>query len=293
MLSPKRKYHKLVAAIIVILLFVAGLSHLRVQSVDQYKQEQKKLAKDILLGELSVTSGEAAGDPYVAEAGQSAVETPGIPESTGKNTNEPKANSPSPVLSGSAKPSEKGQQSGIKGATGEKTAEPKASSKDSASKSQTKTPAIPSPTDRRLPVKTSKPTETENNSKELVCYLSIRCDSLQKHMDRVDDSMKKYIPSDGKILSQTAVKMKTGDTAYTILEKVCKAKNIALDAEYSNAFSSQYVRGIGHLYEKQAGDMSGWLYLVNGKLPGWGASRYKLKEGDQVEWVYTCTGNLE
>lgn len=58
-------------------------------------------------------------------------------------------------------------------------------------------------------------------------------------------------------------------------------------------FSTEYIRGIGYLYEKEAGDMSGWLYRVNGKLPNYGASNYSVKAGDHIEWLYTCTGKVE
>lgn len=30
------------------------------------------------------------------------------------------------------------------------------------------------------------------------------------------------------------------------------------------------------------------MYKVNGWFPNYGASRYQLKAGDVVEWVYTC-----
>ena len=29
-------------------------------------------------------------------------------------------------------------------------------------------------------------------------------------------------------------------------------------------------------------------YKVNGWFPNYGCSRYQLKEGDTIEWVYTC-----
>ena len=33
---------------------------------------------------------------------------------------------------------------------------------------------------------------------------------------------------------------------------------------------------------------SGWMYKVNGWFPNYGCSRYQLKDGDVIEWVYTC-----
>ena len=49
-----------------------------------------------------------------------------------------------------------------------------------------------------------------------------------------------------------------------------------------------YVSGIGYLYEFDYGDLSGWMYRVNGETPSVGCAEYALSDGDQVEWLYTC-----
>ena len=49
-----------------------------------------------------------------------------------------------------------------------------------------------------------------------------------------------------------------------------------------------YIEGIHNLYEFDCGDLSGWMYKVNGWFPNYGCSRYQLKQGDVIEWVYTC-----
>ena len=48
-----------------------------------------------------------------------------------------------------------------------------------------------------------------------------------------------------------------------------------------------YVEGIGYLYEYAFGNLSGWLYRVNGAFADVGCSQYRLQEGDAVEWMYT------
>ena len=53
-------------------------------------------------------------------------------------------------------------------------------------------------------------------------------------------------------------------------------------------YGSVYVEGIGNLYEFDAGELSGWMYRVNGEFPNFGCSKYILKNGDKVEFVYTC-----
>lgn len=55
-----------------------------------------------------------------------------------------------------------------------------------------------------------------------------------------------------------------------------------------SAFKSYYVEGINQLYEFDCGKNSGWMYSVNGEYPNYGASSYNLKDGDKVEWRYTC-----
>ncbi len=30
------------------------------------------------------------------------------------------------------------------------------------------------------------------------------------------------------------------------------------------------------------------MYQVNGEFPNYGCSKYKLKDGDRIAWVYTC-----
>lgn len=52
------------------------------------------------------------------------------------------------------------------------------------------------------------------------------------------------------------------------------------------AGSDYYVSGIGGLYEKQHGPMSGWMYSVNGVAPNMAAIKYNLKDGDKVVWYY-------
>jgi hypothetical protein len=50
-----------------------------------------------------------------------------------------------------------------------------------------------------------------------------------------------------------------------------------------------YVRGIGHLYEMEHGDLSGWNYKVNGSIPSMGCAAYTLSGGDEIVWEYTLT----
>ena len=56
----------------------------------------------------------------------------------------------------------------------------------------------------------------------------------------------------------------------------------------ANVYGTIFIRGINHLYDRACGELSGWMYKVNGEFPGKGCGAYKLENGDVIEWVYTC-----
>ena len=53
-------------------------------------------------------------------------------------------------------------------------------------------------------------------------------------------------------------------------------------------YNSVYIRGISNLYEHDCGELSGWIYTVNEKVPKIGCSQYILKNGDRIAFIYTC-----
>lgn len=120
--------------------------------------------------------------------------------------------------------------------------------------------------------------------------ISIRCDTILDNWDKLDDSLKsdKYVPADGVILPTFRTVLRKGDTVYDIFSRVTRYSKIVTDCVYTVNYSSVYVKGINHLYEFSCGELSGWMYRVNGVFPGYGCSKYVLKDGDVIEWVYTC-----
>lgn len=120
--------------------------------------------------------------------------------------------------------------------------------------------------------------------------ISIRCDTILDNWDKLDDSLKsdKYVPADGVILPTFRAVLRKGDTVYDIFSRVTRYSKIVTDCVYTVNYSSVYVKGINHLYEFSCGELSGWMYRVNGVFPGYGCSKYVLKGGDVIEWVYTC-----
>lgn len=122
--------------------------------------------------------------------------------------------------------------------------------------------------------------------------LSINCQSVLDNYDKLDKSLKdgEYIPSDGIILAETEYVLRDGDTVFDILHRAVRYNKIQFEYQGAekNSFGSAYVQGIGYLYEYSCGETSGWVYTVNGEFPKCGCSKYELKDGDRVEWIYTC-----
>ena len=118
--------------------------------------------------------------------------------------------------------------------------------------------------------------------------ISIDCKSLAKDMSKLTKpELKKYIPEDGIILPETEYSFDEGENVYDALEAVCLGNDIQLETSEDTVYKSRYIEGINYLYEKDGGKMSGWLFSVNGKVPNYGASKVKLKDGDKIRWYYT------
>lgn len=286
MQNKNKKTKRIVTAIVLLVLVIAGLSGLKVRSVGQYKQEQKQLAKDLFVTESPTESSvpQVSGDGLATETPDTESPSSAKPKRTPKTT----ATETPGAVTATPQVSDKTDKN--------KSAKAKKSEK-SAKKKQTRKPSAKRTSSPVQAKETPKPSGQKQDGRtdgqaEDTCTITIRCDTLLDHKSELSEAVKKKIPAKGMILEKTTVKISSTETAYSILQKVCKAAGIHLDAEYSSAFSTEYVQGIGELYEKEAGDMSGWLYTVNGKLPNIGASRYQISPGDTVEWVYTCDGAL-
>lgn len=100
----------------------------------------------------------------------------------------------------------------------------------------------------------------------------------------------KYVPANGVVLKTTKYQLlHDNETVWDILVRATKEHGIHLEYQGANdnAYKSVYIEGINHLYEFSAGELSGWMYSVNGVFPKQGSSEYTLKDGDVIEWHYT------
>lgn len=137
-------------------------------------------------------------------------------------------------------------------------------------------------TDIRSPEDYYTGTVTKENAVGKVS-MTIRCDTIA---DRQDSEYAEHIPEDGVILETTDFEFAEGDSVYTILTDAARTFGIQTDSR--GGFTGMvYVAGINYLYEYQFGDLSGWIYHVNGVAPSVGCGEYIVKDGDRIEWLYT------
>lgn len=90
------------------------------------------------------------------------------------------------------------------------------------------------------------------------------------------------------ILKTTTVKIKEESTVFDVLRQVTRDNKIHLEYSFTPMYKSYYIEGIGNLYQFDGGELSGWMYSVNGEFLGNGSSSYTVKSGDVIQWVYTC-----
>ena len=143
----------------------------------------------------------------------------------------------------------------------------------------------PVPEGMPLPV---EPQDSEVTDTEYHCTLSISCATILDNMDKCDKNKRELVPEDGWILEPTEVVFFDGESVFQVLKRTCKQKGIHMEFENTPIYNSAYIEGINNLYEFDVGELSGWMYSVNGWYPNYGCSRYALKDGDVVEWRYTC-----
>ena len=129
------------------------------------------------------------------------------------------------------------------------------------------------------------------NPEPVTVTLEIRCDTLSRDMDRLENpAIKDYIPEDGTILAKTTYKGTTDNTVFDALNTLCRNNDIQLEFSYTPLYASYYIEGINYLYEFDGGPQSGWMYKVNEWFPNYGCSSYYLHDGDNIVWCYTCEG---
>lgn len=143
------------------------------------------------------------------------------------------------------------------------------------------------------PVPKGKPAPKEPQNTKVTdtacrCTLSISCADALQDGSGLSAEKRKLLPEDGWILKPVKISFQEGESVFTVLKRVCREKGIQMEFSEEPLYNTAYLEGIGNLYELDCGDLSGWMYAVNGWQPNYGASRYVLKDGDDVCWTYSC-----
>ncbi len=146
------------------------------------------------------------------------------------------------------------------------------------------------PVGRPVPV---EPDDVEITDEAHRCTISISCATILDNMSWLDPEKEELVPPDGWILEPIEVTFYEGESVFNILLRTCKQQGIHMEFVNTPMYNSAYIEGIHNLYEFDCGQLSGWMYSVNGWFPNYGCSRYALKDEDVVEWKYTCNLGID
>ena len=128
----------------------------------------------------------------------------------------------------------------------------------------------------------------EKQGDEITPHVSLTVDcSKATESGLLSEELAEMLPQDGIILSCDAG-FTEGESVADIFLRETKDAGILTEVSFTPVYGSVYVEGIANLYEFDCGELSGWMYKVNGEFPGYGCSEYYPKDGDVVEIVYTC-----
>jgi len=106
--------------------------------------------------------------------------------------------------------------------------------------------------------------------------LTVKCDSIA--------GKAKHIPKDGIIIATEEIQFFEGETVFDVLKRSAKKHKILLE---SSSSGSLYIKGIANIYEFDFGELSGWVYTVNGEQISSACDEYTLSDKDVIEWHYT------
>lgn len=139
-------------------------------------------------------------------------------------------------------------------------------------------------TDIPVPI---NPEEIQIGNKEYLCTLSVSCKNVIDNPGSVDEEILELLPPTGYIIDKLSASFYEGESVFNLLNRTLKKEKIHFEFTSTPVYNSVYIEGINNLYEFDGGELSGWVYLVNGKVPVYGCSSYPLSEGDFVELIYT------
>lgn len=191
------------------------------------------------------------------------------------------------------------------GAASSSAADPSSSAASSSQAPAASTPAAEAPAAAGTPAETKPETPAATKTpdakpaqqapaaqpqkpKQPTCTLEIRCDTVTDTSKLENQAPAPYVPANGVILAKTTATFTEGENVFDVLKRVTREKDIQMEFREDALYSGAYIEGINYLYEFDGGTLSGWMYKVNGQFPNYGCSKYIVKDGDEIVWMYTC-----
>jgi hypothetical protein len=281
---------KLVSAIVIVVALVTSYLFMGPQPSNSGKLPART-AEASLQPEVAVEVGNQAGQqPDSSQAEPSAdSSTKDQPVSTMKPPDAAPTQTPSPAKA-EAVPAKESDKDSIK-----------ETPSSSVSQSAASQPAVKQEIDPKTgkdkyltePVPSGKPQPVEPQNikisdKAMTATMSVTCLTILDNMKLLDKEKVELVPKDGVIFPATKVTFYEGESVFNVLQREMKKHKIHMEFVNTPIYNSAYIEGINNLYEFDVGELSGWMFKVNGWFPNYGSSRYQLKEGDVIEWVYTC-----
>ena len=138
--------------------------------------------------------------------------------------------------------------------------------------------------EQQVPAESETTTEPERSA----CTISISCATLLDKLDTLPAAVSELVPADGWILAPVQEEFSDAESVLDILLRVAQREGIHLEYAGTAMGNSAYLEGIGNIYEFDAGELSGWMYSVNGEFPNYGCGQYFPQPGDVITLVYTC-----
>ena len=237
------------------------------------ESEHSEEKNDAVSGNISDKEDENTNS---SESGQTSAQTPSVTPSTTNPQTPPLTNNE--LNSGT---SENNTQTPEQTKEPDETVNTAEQQKNPQETSNTEESSHPAPVD---------PENAEISDVALSCTLTVKCDTLLDNLEFLDPEKTELVPEDGVIYQAKNVMFYEGESVFNVLSRELKVNKIHFEFVNTPAYNSAYIEGIGNLYEYDCGELSGWMYKVNGWFPNYGCSAYELEDGDAISWLYTCQG---
>ena len=164
----------------------------------------------------------------------------------------------------------------------ERTAVPKSEAEPEPAQQQE-----PEPEAEYEPQSEPEPAPAEDK-KTHSCTITVRCDTILDNLEYLDPAKAGLIPASGVILPEQTVEYNEGESVFDVTLRTMQSNKIHFEFSKTPAYNSVYIEGINNIYEFDCGELSGWMYRVNGEFHNYGCSLCTVGDGDRIEWLYSC-----